>query len=71
MKTKNYYILYKVIKDTQENIKDIEYLTELTNYNDIVKYLKCRKNNISKMINKSFTKDLKYHNDIAIIKETI
>lgn len=66
---KKYYILYKVVRDAQSNIIDIEYLNEFNNYNDIQAYTKIHKTNIKTMINKTFNNHLKVFKDLTIIKE--
>ena len=66
---KSIYILYKVIRDEAEQVKDIQYLQEFYNYNDIQKLTKIHKTNIKTMINKSFNDNLHTFKNYAIIKE--
>lgn len=70
MKTnKKYYILYKVIKDENDKVKDIEYLQEFYNYNEIQKQTHIHKLNIKSMINLSYTNNLNTFKNFCIIKE--
>lgn len=69
---KNYYILYKVEYDTNTNvIKDIKYLYELNNYNDIASYLRITKHKVKSLINNNVNNfdKLKTYKDYTIIKE--
>lgn len=66
---KQYYILYKVIKDDLDQVKDIEYLTEFTNQRELVQHLRCDFRTITKMLNKEYNKDLKTYKDYCIFKE--
>lgn len=66
---KSIYILYKVIKDENDKVKDIEYLQEFYNYNDIQKNTHIHKLNIKLMINKHFSDNLNTFKNYCIIKE--
>lgn len=68
-KNKNIYILYKVIRDEQEKIKDIEYLQEFYNYKDIQEQTHIHKLNIKSMMNLSYNNDLNTFKNYCIIKE--
>ena len=71
MNSKKYNTQYKVETDINNNIIDIKYLYELTNYNDIVKYLNISKSNIKKMINHKADNlsNIKTHQNYCIIIE--
>ena len=75
MKTKKkYYILYKVVKDEDENIIDCSYITYFNNYEDIRKDLKTTNNEIKKVIYKNINNLEKVNtlkNKYFIIKEGI
>lgn len=69
MNNKKYYILYKVVRDAEDNIQDIQYLIETQTQKNIIDYLNCSKRDLQTMINKSFTRTLKTFKDYTIIKE--
>ena len=71
MKNKKYYVLYKVIKNENEKIIDLENMFDFTNYKDIRNYLKCINRDISKMINNNINNfdTLKTFKNYCIIKE--
>jgi len=58
MKNKKYYILYKIIKDEQNDIIDFDYVYEFTSYKDIRSYINCTNRDIKKMINKTIDKNI-------------
>ena len=52
MKKTKYYVLYKTITDADGNIEDITPpLTQLKNYDEIVKYLHIDRHHIKQMLN--------------------
>lgn len=67
--TKKYYILYKVKRDTNNNITDIEYLKEYNNLTSIIREYNIHFNNIKSMINKSYNNDITTFKDYTIIQE--
>lgn len=69
MTRKKYYILYKVKRNTDTSIKDIEYLNEYTSITDIVKDYHIHFYNAKDIINKSYTEDLKTFKDYTIIED--
>lgn len=71
MKNKKYYILYKTITDQNNNIIDLEYITEYEKQADIVKDYKINYRDIKKMINNNINNynTLKLHKNFTIIKE--
>ena len=70
MTKKKYYILYKVKKDTNCNITDIEYLKEYTTLTDIVKDQHIHFNTLKDIINNDFDTDIKTFKDLTIILDT-
>lgn len=68
---KQYYILYKVIRDDLEQVKDIEYLIEFTNQRELTQHLRCDFRTITKMLNKEYSKDLRTYKEYCIIKEIV
>lgn len=68
-KNKKYYILYKVVRDSKNNIIDIEYIREYTKQADIIDYIKCSKRDIQAMLNNSFNNNLRTFKELTIIKE--
>lgn len=71
MKNKKYYILYKTITDQNNNIIDLEYITEYEKQADIVKDYKINYRDIKKMINNNIDNfnTLKLHKNYTIILE--
>lgn len=71
MKIKKYYILYKTIRNENEDIEDIKQLAELTSYNDIVNWTGIDRHNVKRMINNNINnwKTLKTFKDYTIIVE--
>ena len=67
--SKKYYILYKVKRDINDTIIDIEYLKEFTTLSDIVKDYHIHFNNIKGIINKDYSGELATFKDFTIIQE--
>lgn len=70
---KNIYVLYKVIKNDNNEIIDLKYIYELYNYYDISKKYNLSNRDIKKMLNSNINDytTLNIHNNLAIIKETL
>jgi len=66
---KKIYILYKVIYNELEQVKDIEYIEEFSNYAEIQEKTHIHKTNIKKMINNNFIDNIKTFRNYCIIKE--
>lgn len=68
---KNYYVLYKIIRDKQGEAMDLNYITELNTYTEITSYLKIDRHDVKKMINNNCNnwQSLTYHKNYCIIKE--
>lgn len=71
MKTnkKQVYILYKVIRNEQEQVKDIEYLKEYQTQQEIVDDIKASKRDIQTMLNNNILSSIKTFKNYCIIKE--
>ena len=69
---KKYYVLYKVIKDIDNNIIDAENVNDFISYEEIRNYLKCNNRDIKNIIASNINKleNIKtLRNKYFIIKE--
>lgn len=66
---KQVYILYKTIKNENDEIIDIEYLQEYNTQKEITKDIKASYRDIVAMVNTNFLKDIKTFKNYCIIKE--
>ena len=71
MTKKKVYILYKVKRNEDGFIQDLDYQAELENYEQVIDWLHIARRTISKITNNNATnwEQLKTYNNYCIIKE--